>query len=124
MISIIIPVTTSNKKYTDALLKNINELYPNRDEVEVIVEVNDDVTLGINYNNAISKATGDKIILLHNDMLLSPGFIETMDKHIVKDRITTYTRVEPPIYPDTYPGKVLIECGRDLETFDQDNLIH
>ena len=120
MISIIIPVTTSNKKYTDALLKNINELYPNRDEVEVIVEVNDDVTLGINYNNAISKATGDKIILLHNDMLLSPGFIETMDKHIVKDRITTYTRVEPPIYPDTYPGKVLIECGRDLETFDQD----
>ena len=120
MISIIIPVTTSNKKYTDALLKNINELYPNRDEVEVIVEVNDDVTLGINYNNAVAKATGDKIILLHNDMLLSPGFIETMDKHIVKDRITTYTRVEPPIYPDTYPGKVLIECGRDLETFDQD----
>ena len=120
MISIIIPVTTSNKKYTDALLKNINELYPNRDEVEVIVEVNDDVTLGINYNNAVAKATGDKIILLHNDMLLSPNFIETMDKHIVKGRITTYTRVEPPIYPDTYPGKVLVECGRDLETFDQD----
>ena len=120
MISLIIPATSNNKNYTDALLKNINELYPNRDEVEVIVEVNNDVTLGINYNNAVAKATGDKIILLHNDMLLSPNFIETMDKHIVKGRITTYTRVEPPIYPDTYPGKVLVECGRDLKTFDQD----
>lgn len=120
MISLIIPTTSKNKNYTDALLKNIDELYPNRDEVEVIVEVNDSVTLGINYNNAVAKATGDKIILLHNDMLLSPGFIETMDKHIVKGRITTYTRIEPPIYPDTYPGKVLVECGRDLETFDQE----
>ena len=120
MISLIIPTTSKNKNYTDALLQNIDELYPNRDEVEVIVEVNDDVTLGINYNNAVAKAKGDKIILLHNDMLLSPGFIETMDKHIVKGRITTYTRVEPPIYPDTYPGKVLVECGRDLETFDKE----
>jgi GT2 family glycosyltransferase len=120
MISLIIPTKSNNKNYTDALLQNIDELYPNRDEVEVIVEVNDDVTLGINYNNAVAKAKGDKIILLHNDMLLSPGFIETMDKHIVKGRITTYTRVEPPIYPDTYPGKVLVECGRDLETFDKE----
>ena len=120
MISLIIPTTSKNKNYTDALLQNIDELYPNRDEVEVIVEVNDDVTLGINYNNAVAKAKGDKIILLHNDMLLSPGFIEKMDNHIVKGRITTYTRVEPPIYPDTYPGKVLVECGRDLETFDKE----
>jgi hypothetical protein len=120
MISLIIPVTTSNQDYTDFLVEQIREIYPDEKEVEVVVEVNDDVTLGINYNNAVAKAKGDKIILLHNDMVISPGFIETMDKHIVKGRITTYTRIEPPIYPDTYPGKILVECGRDLETFDQD----
>ena len=95
------------------------DFYPNEDEVEIIVEINDDVTLGVNHNNAVEKANGEKIIILHNDMVLSKGFIETMDKHIVKGRITTYTRVEPPIYTDTYPGKVIADFGSDLGTFDE-----
>jgi hypothetical protein len=52
-------------------------------------------------------------------MVLSKGFIETMDKHISKRTITTYTRIEPPIYPDTYPGKIISDCGSDLGTFDE-----
>ena len=52
-------------------------------------------------------------------MIIKPGFIETMEKHITKGRITTYTRVEPPIYPDIYPGKVLLDCGSTVETFDK-----
>ena len=118
MISLIIPATTNHQEYTDNIISNINKLYPNRDEVELIVEINDDVSLGINYNNAVARAKGDKIILLHNDMVLKPGFVETMDKHIIKARITTYTRIEPPIFPDTYPGKIIYDCGNDLKTFD------
>jgi len=120
MISLIIPTTSKNKDYTQNILTNIREIYPNENEVEVIIEENDNVTLGINYNNAVAKANGEKIILLHNDMVIKPGFVETMDKHIVKGRITTYTRIEPLIYNDTYPGKVLMECGRDLLTFKAD----
>jgi GT2 family glycosyltransferase len=119
MISLIIPVTTSNSNYTSNLIRNIRDLYPNKDEVEIILEINDDVTLGVNYNNAVARAKGKKIILLHNDMVLSKGFIETMDKHISKRVITTYTRIEPPIYMDTYPGKVIKDCGSDLGTFDE-----
>ena len=52
MISLIIPATTSNQSYTDFTIKHIRELYPNEDEVEIVVEVNDNVTLGINFNNA------------------------------------------------------------------------
>jgi GT2 family glycosyltransferase len=118
MISLIIPTTSKNKNYTENILKNIRKIYPDESQVEIILEENDNVTLGINYNNAVARATGEKIILLHNDMVLKPGFIETMDKHIVKNRITTYTRIEPPIFPDTYPGKALLDCGSDLETFD------
>jgi GT2 family glycosyltransferase len=119
MISLIIPVTTSNSNYTNNLVRNIRDLYPNEDEVEIILEINDEVTLGMNYNNAVARAKGEKIILLHNDMVLSKGFVETMDKHISKRVITTYTRIEPPIYMDTYPGKVIKDCGSDLGTFDE-----
>lgn len=117
MISLIIPVKDKNNEYTLNIEKNIRELYPNESEVEIIVYENNNLPLSTKYNNAVSQAKGDKIILLHNDMILSKGFIETMDRDIVKGRIVTYTRVEPPIYLDTYPGKVILDCGVDLNTF-------
>ena len=119
MISLIIPATTSNSNYNTNIVRNIRDLYPNENEVEIILEINDEVSLGINYNNAVARANGEKIILLHNDMVLPKGFIETMDKHISKRVITTYTRIEPPIYMDTYPGKIIKDCGSDLGTFDE-----
>lgn len=121
MISLIIPTTSKNKNYTNNILNNIKSIYP---DVEVIIEENDNVTLGMNYNNAVAKATNDKIILLHNDMVIKPGFIETMDKHITDGRVTTYTRIEPPIYADTYPGKILLDCGRDLDTFSKQKFLN
>ena len=120
MISLVIPTVSRTREYTDALIKNIREIYPNENEIEIIVEENDNVTMGVNYNNAVAKANGEKIILLHNDMILKPGFVETMDKHITKGRIVTYTRVEPPVYNDTYPGKIILDCGRDLNSLDKE----
>jgi GT2 family glycosyltransferase len=121
MISLIIPTNKTNSEYTNNILNNIKEIYP---DVEVIIEENNSVTLGINYNNAVAKAKGEKIILLHNDMVIKPGFIETMDRHIQKGRVTTYTRIEPPIYPDTYPGKVILDCGFDLNTFNKEKFLN
>jgi hypothetical protein len=120
MISLVIPTTSLNKNYTDNIINNIRELYPDESKVEIILKIDDKTDLGTKYNSCVEQAKGDKIILLHNDMILSKGFIETMDKHIVKNRITTYTRVEPPIYLDTYPGKVILDCGNDLSTFNKD----
>lgn len=119
MISLIIPTTSTNQNYTNNIVSNIREFYPNENEVEIVVEVNDNVNLGKNYNNAVAKANGEKIILLHNDMIIKPGFVEEMNKHIVKNRVTTYTRIEPPIFNDIYPGKVLLDCGSDLEIFNK-----
>lgn len=124
MISLVIPTISRTREYTDTLIKNIREIYPNENEVEIIIEENDNVTMGVNYNNAVAKANGEKIILLHNDMILKPGFIETMDKHIIKNRIVTYTRVEPPIYNDIYPGKIILDCGRDLNSLNKEKFYH
>jgi hypothetical protein len=120
MISLIIPTVSKTREYTNNILNNIRGVYPNENEVEIIIEENDNVDLGTNYNNAVAKATNEKIILLHNDMIIKPGFVETMDKHITKGRITTYTRIEPPIFTDIYPGKILLDCGYDLNSFNKE----
>jgi hypothetical protein len=124
MISLIIPTNKTNSEYTSNIVKNIREIYPDETQVEIVVSEDDTVTMGVNYNNAVAKAKGEKIILLHNDMVIKPGFVEQMDKDIIKGRITAYTRVEPPIYPDTYAGKVLLDCGTSLETFNKDKFLN
>jgi hypothetical protein len=123
MISLIIPTNKTNSEYTNNIVNNIREIYPDETQVEIVVSEDDTVTMGVNYNNAVAKAKGEKIILLHNDMVIKSGFVEQMDKDIVKGRITAYTRVEPPIYPDTYAGKVLLDCGTSLETFNKDKFL-
>jgi hypothetical protein len=117
MISLIIPTNKTNSEYTNNIVKNIREIYPDETQVEIIVSEDDTVTMGVNYNNAVAKAKGKKIILLHNDMVIKPGFVEQMDKDIVKGRITAYTRVEPPTFPNEFPGKKVIDCGTDLISF-------
>lgn len=123
MISLVIPTNKTNPEYTKYLLNNIREIYPNESEVEIILELNDQVTLSENYNNAVARAKGDKIILLHNDMVLKPGFVELMDKAIQKGTIVSYTRVEPPIYLDTYPGKEILDCGSDLKSYNHQKFL-
>ena len=80
MISLIIPTTSKNQDYTDNIVSNIKSIYPDTSKVEIILEQNDNVTLGVNYNNAVARATGEKIILLHNDMVIKPGFVEQIVK--------------------------------------------
>jgi hypothetical protein len=117
MISLIIPTNKTNSEYTSYIVKNIREIYPDETQVEIVVSEDNTVTMGVNYNNAVAKAKGDKIILLHNDMVIKPGFVEQMDKDIAKGRITAYTRVEPPTFPNEFPGKKVVDCGTDLASF-------
>jgi len=53
-------------------------------------------------------------------MVPHPGFVETILKHIERKLVLVYHRVEPPIYTDEYPGKSILDCGRDIETYDKD----
>ena len=57
---------------------------------------------------------------MHNDIVVAPNFLENIEKYAQKDRVIGYTTYEPPIFKDhSRPGKVIIDFGRDLETFDK-----
>ena len=45
------------------------------------------------------------------------GFVEKIQRDLKPKTVLSYTRIEPPVYPDTYPGKILLDAGYDLKSF-------
>ena len=73
------------------------------------------------YNKAAQIATKDYIAFVHNDMILYSNFLENLSKHLTPNNIVSYTTVEPPIFGyHVRPGKLISDCGPDLENFDAD----
>jgi len=76
-----------------------------------------------NYNKAASLATKEYIVFTHNDIVLTPGFIENLEKHLSPNNIVSYTTIEPPIFAGhERPGKIIKDLGVDLETFNIQSL--
>lgn len=74
-------------------------------------------TLSDTYNKAAELATGEFIVLCHNDMVISPGFLENLEKYCHKDRVVGYVTVEPPVFPSPRIGKIIQDFGDDFKTF-------
>lgn len=71
-----------------------------------------------NYNKAISLVKTEKLVLVHNDMVLGAGFLENLEQNIIPNRILSYTTIEPPIFEGhERPGKIICEMGRDFSDF-------
>ena len=76
-----------------------------------------------NYNKAASLSTKDYITFVHNDIVVTPGFIENIEKYINPETILSYTTIEPPIFAvHERPGKIIKDLGIDLETFNLEEL--
>lgn len=70
------------------------------------------------YNAGIALVDTDKLVLIHNDMIIGDGFLEALDRLITEDTLLSYTTIEPPIFEGHQrPGKVLLELGRTFEEF-------
>jgi GT2 family glycosyltransferase len=77
-------------------------------------------TFSDTFNRAAELATKDYVAYLHNDIVLAPGFIENLEKHISLDNVVSYTTIEPPIFAGhERPGKLIHDLGTELETFDK-----
>jgi GT2 family glycosyltransferase len=78
-------------------------------------------TFSDTFNIAATLATKPYVAYLHNDIVLAPGFLENLEKHIAPNKVVSYTTIEPPIFGDhTRPGKMVYDFGTTLETFSKD----
>lgn len=80
-------------------------------------------TLSDTYNKCLALATTEYVIFAHNDLVLTPGFIEQLARLQTLNRVIAYTTVEPPIFADDErPGKIVRDFGADVVTFQREAL--
>jgi len=76
-------------------------------------------TFSDTFNKAAELATKDYVAYLHNDIVLAPGFLENLEKHVGTNNVVSYTTIEPPIFAGhERPGKLIYDLGTDLDMFD------
>ncbi|MFC0515407.1 glycosyltransferase family 2 protein [Mucilaginibacter angelicae] len=76
-------------------------------------------TFSDTYNKCIEIATKKYVALLHNDVVIAPGFIEYLEQSVSEQNITKFTTIEPPVFADDErPGKIVKDFGPDISTFD------
>jgi GT2 family glycosyltransferase len=77
-------------------------------------------TFSDTFNKATELATKEYVAYLHNDVVLAPGFIENIQKHLGENNVVSYTTIEPPIFAGHgRPGKIIQDFGTTLESFDK-----
>ena len=80
-------------------------------------------TLAHTYNKCTKLATKDYVVFAHNDMVLTPCFIEGLQKHLSQKDLLYYTTIEPPIFSDDpRPWKIVQDFGTDIASFNKDAL--
>ena len=84
----------------------------------------DDVRLTFSetYNAGIDLVDTDKLVLIHNDMVIGKNFLENLDRLLDENPNTllSYTTIEPPIFAGHQrPGKVILDMGTGFNNFNQ-----
>ena len=74
------------------------------------------------YNAGIDLVDTEKIVLIHNDMVIGQGFLEAIERLLTHDMVLSYTTIEPPIFKGhVRPGKILLDLGLSFDDFDMTN---
>lgn len=109
------PLVISSGGSTDGTLDWLESL---DDENLSYFHDDDRLSLSDTFNAGIKIADTDKIVLIHNDMVIGKHFLENIEKQLTEDTVLNYTMVEPPIFVGHHkPGKVIQDFGYDFEDF-------
>lgn len=90
------------------------------DEHLSFIHDDDRLTFSDTYNAGIKLVDTDKLVLIHNDMVLGHQFLENLERLLIENQNTliSYTTVEPPIFKGHMrPGKVLLNLGLGFDDF-------
>ena len=66
------------------------------------------------YDKGIEIADTEIVGILHADMLVGPGYLENVLKHLEKGKVVCGTRVEPPLHPEG-KEKIIRNFGLDFD---------
>lgn len=78
----------------------------------------DNKTFSDTYNKGIEIATKEYVAFLHNDIIVGPNFLESLESDLAINRALGYTTIEPPIFEKhSRPGKIILDFGTNLENF-------
>ncbi len=82
----------------------------------------DRLTFSETYNAGIKLVDTEKLVLIHNDMIIGEGFLEALERLLTPNLLLSYTTIEPPVFKGhKRPGKVLIDLGNGFDNFDYYN---
>jgi GT2 family glycosyltransferase len=129
----------NNLNYTKDCYDRIREIYPNAPMVissggstdgtlswleslddDFLSYMHDDNELCFsdNYNSAIKLVDTEKLVLIHNDMVIGENFLENLSDLIDEKTLLSYTTIEPPIFKGhKRPGKVILDLGSSFHDF-------
>ena len=66
------------------------------------------------YDKGIKISTTEIVGILHADMLVGPGYLENVLKHLERGKVVCGTRVEPPLHPEG-KEKIIRNFGLDFD---------
>jgi GT2 family glycosyltransferase len=89
------------------------------DENLSFIHDDDRITFSDTYNAGIKIVDTEKLVLIHNDMVIGEGFLESIERLLKPNMLLSYTTIEPPIFKGhKRPGKVLLDLGTSFHNFD------
>ena len=92
------------------------------DENVSFIHDDDRLTFSDTYNSGIKLVDTEKLVLIHNDMVIGEGFLESIERLLQPNMVLSYTTIEPPIFRGHQrPGKVLMNLGSGFDDFDEFN---
>ncbi len=125
---------------TQECYRNLRELYPTsplvissggssdgtkewleslNDEHLSFIHDDDRLTFSETYNAGIKLVDTEKLVLIHNDMVIGEGFLESIERLLKPNMLLSYTTIEPPIFRGhKRAGKVLLDLGSGFDNFD------
>lgn len=110
------PLVISSGGSSDGTKKWLESL---DDEFLSYIHDDDRITFSDTYNAGIKIVDTEKLVLIHNDMVIGDGFLESIERLLQPNMLLSYTTIEPPIFKGhKRPGKVLLDLGTSFHNFD------
>lgn len=109
------PLVISSGGSTDGTKEWLESL---DDENLSYVHDDDRLSFSETYNAAIKIVDTEKLVLIHNDMVIGRHFLENLDRLLTPDTLMCYTTLEPPIFTGHQKfGKSIMNLGSSFHNF-------